>query len=189
MCQIDWDALLQTIAAIISCIIAIMTYLLYKKVETQQKEIKELVDITSALKESNGILTKRFELENILSLKHRAPYFTRHESVVQGDIDKGTHVLHLTNAGTTAFNITFHRTEEDSQVYDISVFQEKAIRGDMIKVIVMFINPELRNSYNFSLSYENDENIEMYQRIIQHDIHRNQFRIYPPEVMPDFIEE
>ena len=89
----------------ITLTLVIMGLLQNRRIQELVDIVKELRDQTTELKVQSEVLTKRYELEQILSLKDRIPYFqkdrywkARFDHIISGD----TYELLLVNAGTNA---------------------------------------------------------------------------------------
>ncbi len=191
----DWGVLIQSLAAIVSCIIAWLAYRLSVRIDKQQKEIKELVDITNELKNhtlelshSNEILQKRYELEDKITLKDRIPFFIRASNDAQINSDYGVYVLHLLNIGTKGYNITGHYPLGEK--FTIHLQEHEVENNRTLTVKITFSDRRLMASenYEFSIKFVTIENIEMFQTISQDDLHRNSYRISIPQYIPDNLK-
>lgn len=195
---------IETISTTVQAICAVVAIIVTIAISYQTIKIRELADVTDALIEqtkeiakqtkllvaSNDILQKHYELENLLSLRNRIPFFIRSSNTNQFIETRGQHMLHIKNTGTKAFNITFMQNEDSKNIYSISLHSNERDTKEVMQIDVIYNRPELSRKYyyNFCLKFLTEENQEMYQQIVQDDNQIDSFRIHPPQVVPTFEE-
>ena len=117
-----------TIATYLQLVPAFATMVLAYAAYTQKKRIEELTDIvlelknqTKELKTQSELLAKRYELEDMLSLKDRIPYFEQMDFVTLG-----THAykLMLQNRGVDAYHVSLLRLHHELPIDQIKYLQE-----------------------------------------------------------------
>jgi len=95
----DWAAIIQVALAIGTIFLAIITYFQGIRTDLQGKKIQDLTNIVSELQNQNIILEKRFQIEKMISIMDRMPFFKldHYDKEVREGI--GYITIHLNNVG------------------------------------------------------------------------------------------
>jgi hypothetical protein len=167
---------LQAILAAWAIFISLKINKQQNEMEKQGKKIQDLANIVSELKNQNIILEKRFQIEKLISIMDRMPFFKldHYDKEIKDGI--GFITLHLHNIGVDASDLQIHENRYDHYSYTI---EGKTIdKGRYVKIILRFKDDNIEN-VDFKTSVKSVHNIEIRQRV--HKLPGEDFTIDSPE--------
>jgi hypothetical protein len=159
--------LLNTNTDIVQALCAVVTIILAIAAIVQGNRIKELADIVKKLKRNNKVLTKRFDIESIVTRKDRMPIFVKEYPESSNSSQQWTRIF-LKNIGIDAARIKI-KEQVNEKEYLIKNIPESVKCNDAWQIEIYFYNVETMNEppIDFTISFESHFGIEHTQRIFK----------------------
>ncbi len=183
--KVDWSivsAIVQSIMAITSAVIACFVYRQSERFNKQEKKIAELTEITrelakqtDELKKQSGIHASRLRVEKEASKLLRMPYFTPVELRISDN--KEFVIVRIKNIGIACLSLNVH--DSSSNILEFNVPRPMAYKDEVIDIWIRMPSKEPKDNIKFTITFKSELG-SMYSQLYT-KMFRTEAHLTPPE--------